>query len=66
MASVKPGGLRGMKKVVGERDDFVMDALFYFEPGHRFEYFQLWGSNYGTSKGFFEVAGDEILFLRYV
>ena len=24
--------LRGMRKVVGKRDDFVMDALFYFEP----------------------------------
>ena len=23
--------LRGMEKVVGKRDDFVMDALFYFE-----------------------------------
>ena len=25
-------------KVVGERDDFVVDALFYFEPVQRFEY----------------------------
>ena len=24
-------GLRGMKKVVGNRNDFVVDALFYFE-----------------------------------
>ena len=24
--------LQGMEKVVGKRDDFVMDALFYFEP----------------------------------
>ena len=30
--------LRGMEKVVGKRDDFVMDALFYFEPVQRFEY----------------------------
>ena len=30
-------GLRCMKKVVGKRDDFVMDALFYFEPVQRFE-----------------------------
>ena len=26
-----------MEKVVGKRDDFVMDALFYFEPMQRFE-----------------------------
>ena len=24
-------GLRGVEKVVGKSDDFVMDALFYFE-----------------------------------
>ena len=30
--------LRGMEKVVGKRDDFVMDALFYFEPVQRFKY----------------------------
>ena len=30
-------GLRGMEKVVGKRDDFVMDTLFYFEPVQRFE-----------------------------
>ena len=29
---------RCMEKVVGKRDDFVMDALFYFEPVQRFEY----------------------------
>ena len=27
-----------MEKVVGKRDDFVVDALFYFEPVQRFEY----------------------------
>ena len=31
-------GLRGMEKVVGKRDDFVVDALFHFEPVQRFEY----------------------------
>ena len=31
-------GLRGMEKVVSKRDDFVVDALFYFEPLERFEY----------------------------
>ena len=33
-------GLRCMEKVVGKRDDFVMDALFNFERVQRFEY---WG-----------------------
>ena len=41
---------RGIEKVVGKRDDFVMDALFYFEPVQRFEYrgdmFSFRGSNY--------------------
>ena len=31
-------GLRCMEKVVGKRDDFVMDALFSFEPVQRFQY----------------------------
>ena len=31
-------GLRGMKKIISKRDDFVMDALFYFEPVQSFEY----------------------------
>ena len=47
-------GLRGMKKVVGKRDDFVMDALFYFEPVQRCEYrgdmFSFGGSSYCASK----------------
>ena len=30
-------GLRGMEKVISKRDDFVVDALFYFEPVQRFE-----------------------------
>ena len=29
---------RSMEKMVGKRDDFVMDALFYFKPVQRFEY----------------------------
>ena len=48
-------GLRGMEKVVGKRDDFVMGAFFYFEPVHRFEYrgdmFGFGGSSYCVSKG---------------
>ena len=31
-------GLRGMENVVNKRYDFVMDALFYFEPMQRCEY----------------------------
>ena len=27
-----------MEKAKSERDDFVVDALFYFEPIQRFEY----------------------------
>ena len=30
-------GLQGIEKVIGKRDDFVMDTLFYFEPVQRFE-----------------------------
>ena len=55
-------GLRGMQKVVGKRDDFVMDALFYFEPVQRFEYrgVQFWGFQLLREQGSFAVAGDEI------
>ena len=31
-------GLRGMEKVVSKTNDFVVDALFYFEPVQRFEF----------------------------
>ena len=44
-------GLRGMKKVVRKRDDFVVDALFYFEPVQRFNMFSFGGSSYSASKG---------------
>ena len=48
-------GLRGMEKVIGKRDDFVMNVLFYFEPVQRFEYrgdmFSFRGSSYCASKG---------------
>ena len=47
-------GLRGMEKVVVKRDDFVMDALFHFEPVQRFEYrgdmFSFGSSSYCVSK----------------
>ena len=43
-------GLRGMEKVAGKRDDFVMDALYYVEAVQRFEYrsdmFSFRGSSY--------------------
>ena len=38
-----------------QRDDFVVDALFYFEPQQRFKYqddmFSFGSSRYCTSKG---------------
>ena len=49
-------GLQGMEKVVGKRDDFVVDALFYFEPVQRSEYrgnmFSFGDSSYFVSKEF--------------
>ena len=48
-------GLQDMENVVSNRDDFVVDALFYFEPVQRFEYwgdmFSFRGSSYCASKG---------------
>ena len=48
-------GLQSMKKVISKRDNFVVDALFYFEPLQRFEYrgdmFSFEGSSYCASKG---------------
>ena len=47
--------LRGMEKVVRKGDDFVVDALFYFESVKRFEYrsdmFSFGVSSYSASKG---------------
>ena len=44
-----------MEKIVSKRDDFVMDALFYFKPVQRFEYrgdmFSFWSSSCCASKG---------------
>ena len=61
-------GLRGMEKVVRKIDDFVMDALFYFEPGQRFEYrgdmFSFGGSSYCVSKGVLQQLETRCLFLR--
>ena len=31
-------GLISMEKVINNRDDFIVDALLYFEPVPRFEY----------------------------
>ena len=48
-------GLRGMERIVSKRDDYVVDALFYFKPVQRFEYrgdmFSFGGSSYCASKG---------------
>ena len=47
-------GLRCMEKVVGKRNDFIMDALFYFEPVQIFKYrgdmFRFGDSSYCASK----------------
>ena len=44
-----------MERIVSKRDDFVVDALFYFEPVQRFEYrgdmISFGGSIYCASKG---------------
>ena len=57
-------GLQGIEKVIGKRDDFVMDALFYFEPVQRFKYrgdmLSFWGFELLREQGSFAVAGDEI------
>ena len=58
--------LRDMEKVVGKhgkRDDFVMDAFFYFELVQRFEYRVIClvlGFQLLREQGSFAVAGDEI------
>ena len=48
-------GLRGMERIVSKRDNFVVDALFYFKPVQRFEFrgdmFGFGGSSYCASKG---------------
>ena len=48
-------GLQGMENVVSKRDDFIVDALFYFEPVQIFEYmgdiFSFGGSSYCASRG---------------
>ena len=53
-----------MEKVISKRDDFVVDALLYFELVQRFEYrgdmFSFGGSRYCVSKKCFAVTGDEI------
>ena len=40
-----------MEIIVSKKDDFVVDALFYFETVQRFEY---------REQGSFQVAGDEL------
>ena len=61
-------GLRDMEKVVGKRGDFVVDALFYFEPVQRFEYrgdmFSFGVSSYCASKGVLQQLETRQLFLR--
>ena len=44
-----------MERIASKRDDFVVVALFYFEPVQIFEYrvdmFSFGGSSYCASKG---------------
>ena len=58
--------LRGSEKVVRKRDDFLMDALFYFEQVQRFEYrvdmFSFGGSSYCASKGILQKLETRYLF----
>ena len=46
---------RSMEKTISERDDFIVDVLFYFEPVQRFEYrsdvFSFRSCSYCASKG---------------
>ena len=48
-------GLCGMERIVSKTDDFVVDALFHFEPVQRFEYrgymSNFESSSYCASKG---------------
>ena len=48
-------GSRSMEKVISNRDDFMVDAHFYFESLQRFEYmgdmFSISGFSYCASKG---------------
>ena len=58
-------GLRGMKEVINKRDDFVVNALFCFEPVQKFNYkgdmFSFVGSCY--SNRVFAVNEDDIFVL---
>ena len=45
-------GLRSMEKVISNRDDFVVDVLFHFEPVQRFEYL-FWGFQLLREQGSF-------------
>ena len=61
-------GLIGMKKIVSKREDFIMDALFYFEPLQRFVYrgdmFSFRGSSYCASKEVLQQLETRYLFLQ--
>ena len=56
-----------MKKVVGKRDDFVVDALFYFEPVQTFEYrgdmFSFWVSFTARVRQFYSSWRGDIYFV---
>ena len=52
-----------MERIVSKRDDSVVDALFYFKPVQRFEYWDdmfSFGVLVLREQGSFAIAGDEI------
>ena len=57
-----------MERIVSKRDDFVVDALFYFKPVQRFEYgsdmLSFGGSGYCASKGVLQLLETRYLILR--
>ena len=58
-------GLRSMEKVISRRDDFIVTALFYFEPVQRFEYGMICsvlGSSCCTSNGVLQKPETRYLF----
>ena len=55
-----------MERSVSKRDDFLVDALFYFNPVQRFEYrgdkFSFGGSSYCASNGVLQSWERDICF----
>ena len=61
--------LRGIEQVISKRNDFVVDALFYFEPVQRFKYrgeMFCFGFQLLRKQGSFAVTGDDIYIYIYI